>query len=352
MEFLKGIKVIELAGVLAGPSVGMFLAELGAEVVKIEGPNGDVTRHFKLSSENENDLVSAYFSSVNYLKKYQTADFNNKKDLERVKNLILESDIVLTNFKPGDAEKFELSYDNFKENQKLIYASITGFGNDDNRAAFDVVLQAEAGYMFMNGEEKSNPVKIPVALMDVLAAHQLKEAILIALMKRQIENKGSFIEVNLYQSAISSLSNQASNYLMENFIPKRMGSAHPNICPYGDIITFKQNKNLVLAIGSDKQFIQLCDLLNVSELYNNPMFSSNLMRVKNRASLIKKLNQICNALELETYLPLFHKNKIPCGEIKNLEEVFKDPKANELIREEIIEGKITKRVSSIAFKIN
>lgn len=352
MELLKGLKVVELAGVLAGPSVGMFLAELGAEVIKIEGPNGDITRHFKLASEHENDSISAYFSSVNYLKTYLKADFNNVNELEKVKKLILDSDIVLTNFKPGDAQKFGLNYENFSANSKLIYASITGFGNEDERAAFDVVLQAEAGYMFMNGEENSEPVKMPVALMDVLAAHQLKEAILLALMKRNAKNKGCYIEVNLFQSAISALSNQASNYLMAKHIPTRMGSAHPNICPYGDILKFKNEKSIVLAIGSDKQFIQLCNLLEISDLPNDELFSTNLARVKNRKLLINKLNSKSENLDLEKYLPLFHQNKIPCGEIKSMDQVFIDPRAQELIKEEWIDGKLTRRVSSIAFKIH
>ena len=190
----EGIKVIELASVLAGPDVGTFFSELGAKVYKIENKlsGGDVTRKWKSKYEDSNSSVSAYFSSVNYNKKYLFCDFNDESELLKVKNLIKEADIVIANFKKGSAEKFGLDYNSLKEiNPHLIYGNISGYGSKSSRAAYDVVLQAETGFMSINGEPNSKPLKMPVALIDVLAAHQLKEGILVALLNKEKHNKST-----------------------------------------------------------------------------------------------------------------------------------------------------------------
>ena len=182
----NNLKVVELASVLAGPSVGMFFAELGAQVIKVEHPeHPDVTRSWKIASENKEESASAYFSSINYKKEYIHLNLNKENDHFQLIELLKDTDILLTNFKKGDVEKFNLTDDLLLEvNPRLIHGKISGFGSDSDRVAYDLILQAETGFMSMNGTEDSGPVKMPVALIDVLAAHQLKEGILCALLER------------------------------------------------------------------------------------------------------------------------------------------------------------------------
>ena len=254
-SFFKNLKVVELASVLAGPSVGMFFAELGCDVKKVEHPSGDMTRKWKLPKENKEANISGYYCSVNWGKEVHFSNLKNKKDNQKVREWISEADILISNFKYGDADKFNLSYASLREdNPRLIYAHLSGYGSDTARAAFDVIIQAESGFMHMNGQSDGPPTKMPVALMDVLAAHQMKEGILCALLEREKTGKGGLIEASLIDSGIASLANQATNYLMGDSIPSRKGSIHPNIAPYGEYFECKDGKLMVLAIGTDKQF--------------------------------------------------------------------------------------------------
>lgn len=349
----EGLTVIELASVLAGPDVGMFFAELGAKVIKIENKitNGDVTRKWKSANENKSN-VSAYFSSVNYKKKYLFYDFNDQNELSHVIKLIKNADVVISNFKNSSAIKFGLNYDTLKEiNPKIIFGLITGYGTDSNRAAYDVVLQAETGFMSINGEVDSEPLKMPVALIDVLAAHQLKEGILIALLKREKNNKGSKVEVSLYDTAIASLKNQASNWLMNQFIPKAIGSKHPNIAPYGETFKTSDGYYIVLAIGTDKHFKLLLNIIGAEELWNDN-FNSNQLRVKNRLSLNKLLQPYFIKASKDELMQKIYSNNIPAGVVKNIKEVFDDPKAKKLILKEAIDGVETIRVKTAVFKIS
>ena len=261
---LSNLKVIELASVLAGPDVGMFFSELGAEVIKIENKllNGDVTRKWKSANEDKNTNVSAYFSSVNWNKKHLFLNLTDKVDKQKVYNLIASADIVITNFKPGDDTKLGMDYSTLKNhNSSLIYGVINGYGSNSKRVAYDVILQAETGFMSMNGTLESGPIKMPVALIDVLAAHQLKEGLLLALLNREKTKKGAFVEVSLYDTALASLKNQATNWLMNNFIPQPIGSLHPNIAPYGETFKTKDGKLLILAIGTDHHFKMLLGVI-------------------------------------------------------------------------------------------
>ena len=354
--FFKDLKVIELANVLAGPAVGMFFAELGAEVIKVENKltNGDVTRSWKLPSENSNSDISAYYSSVNWNKKNILVDLKEKSDRQKVYDLIKDADIVITNYKSGDELKLEMDYETLKKiNPQLIYAHITGFGDGSSRTAYDLVLQAETGFMFMNGTRESGPIKMPVALIDVLAAHQLKEGILVALISKLKTGKGSKVAVSLYDSAIASLANQASNWLMANHDPQPNGSLHPNIAPYGEIFTTLDKKMIVLAIGNNKQFEQLCSLLNLEDLKLNSDFSTNTNRVKNRKELFKILQESIKNYSTEKLLHDFIKNDVPAGIIKSVKDVFEDEKAHSLIlTENHPKGAISKRVRTAIFNIN
>jgi crotonobetainyl-CoA:carnitine CoA-transferase CaiB-like acyl-CoA transferase len=352
---LKDLVVIELASVLAGPDVGMFFAELGARVIKIENKttNGDVTRTWKLPSENKNAKVSAYFASVNWNKESIFLDLKNKLDINKIYELLKEADIVIANYKKGDDIKLKVDYKTLKKiNPIIIYGSINGFSSLDKRVAFDVVLQAESGFMSMNGTPESGPIKLPVAMIDVIAAHQLKEGLLLALLKREKENKSYLVEVSLYDAAISALKNQACNWLMNNEIPQALGSLHPNIAPYGEIFTTKDNKQIVLAIGSDTQFNHLLETIEAKELLNNKLYLNNPLRVKNRSQLFSDLAPYFKKFNQPKLMKLLINNNVPAGAIKNLKEVFKEKSTQNLINEEIVEGILTKRVKTAIFKIS
>jgi len=352
MDFSK-LKIVELASVLAGPSVGMFFAELGATVVKIENKrtNGDVTRNWKLPSEKKEE-ISAYFSSINWGKKHLFIDYGDKDDYAKMMQLIAEADILICNFKEGGAQKFKLDYDSIKKtNNRIIYAQLNGFKSVPKRVAFDVVLQAECGYMYMNGQKDSPPTKMPLALMDILAAHQLKEGVLIALLKRESTNEGALVTTSLEESAISALANQATNWLMNEKIPQRIGSLHPNIAPYGDVFITKDNKELVLAIGSDVQFQKFCKLINLTDVAFESNYSNNESRVKNRTELQFIFSKAILNFDRDYLIDECIELGIPMGAIKNMEEVFKSSVAKNMILEEKVENQITKRVKSIAFDI-
>ena len=349
----EALKVIELANVLAGPATGLFFAEMGAEVIKVEHPDGgDITRKWKLPTEDPESSVSAYYCSVNWHKKVVQPDLRTDAGRQEVYDLVKEADVVIANYKPGDDIKLGMDYATLKAiNPNLIYAHLTGFGANDQRTAFDVVLQAETGFMSMNGNPESGPVKMPVALIDVLAAHQMKAGILTALIKKMKTGEGSYVSVSLYESAVAALANQASNYLMAGHIPQRMGSLHPNIAPYGEIFQTKDQQSIVLACGTDKQFANLCAVLNLPELIHDERFSTNPARVIHRSALANLLQPAFQQQDLETVLTALHEAKVPVGAIRDMAGVFAEPMAREMVLEETIEdGTPTKRVKTVAFR--
>ena len=326
------LKVLELASVLAGPSVGQFFAELGAEVIKVENThtNGDVTRTWKVKGEMTDDR-SSYFCSVNWGKKSIAVDLSSAKGKDIVHALVKKSDVVIVSYKSGDAEKLSVDYKTLASlNPTLIYGQITGYGSHNPRVGYDAVIQAEAGFMFMNGEVGGASLKMPVALMDIIAAHQLKEGILLALLKKEKTGEGEFVEVSLIQSAISSLANQATNWLVAGSIPQKQGSAHPNIAPYGDIFQTADNKEVLLAIGSNRQFEALCTILGIPEISADAGYKSNQIRVENRASLNAILQQRIADVNMAAFSEALDAANIPFGIIKNMPEVFEMPEAKSL----------------------
>jgi crotonobetainyl-CoA:carnitine CoA-transferase CaiB-like acyl-CoA transferase len=353
-SLFSDLKIVELAGVLAGPAVGMFFAELGASVLKVENPktDGDVTRSWRTANEEAN-LQSGYYSSVNYKKKVLWADLTLPSDLEKVLQEIATADIVIANFKPSSAKKIGLDSATLRKSfPKLIYAQVSGYGQEDETPAFDVVLQAEAGFMYINGEAGGEAVKMPIALIDVLAAHHLKEAILIALLQKGKTGKGATVHISLYKTALASLANQATNYLMAGITPTRMGSLHPNIAPYGETFATKDNKQIVLAVGNDKQFESLCHCLQIDAVAQDALFATNSLRVENRKILAKKLTLAFERLQAEAILKILKTNNVPCGDIKTMPEVFSSTAAQELILTEILPtGQCTKRMATAVFDI-
>ncbi|MCB0547484.1 MAG: CoA transferase [Phaeodactylibacter sp.] len=354
-KFFEGLKVVELASVLAGPAVGMFFAELGAEVIKVENPTtgGDVTRRWKLPNEEPDAAISAYYCSVNYRKKVRFINLKTTEGQEAVYDLAKEADIIISNYTTKDALKLGMGFKTLSSiNPRLIYAHLTGFGEEVERPAFDVVLQAEAGYLFMSGERGRDPSKMPVALIDILAAHQLKEAILLALLRRQQTGQGAYVSTSLLESAIASLANQATNWLMAGFIPQPMGSQHPNIAPYGDIFLTRDNKALVIAAGTERQFQTLCRCLELPGLPTEERFSTNALRVKNREALNDVLSRRFREYTREEALEVLLAEEVPVGCIRNMEEVFEQPKAQAMVLEERLPGgERTKRVRTVAFRL-
>ncbi len=329
----KNLKVVELANVLAGPAVGMFFSEMGAKVIKVENKttNGDVTRSWKLPSENPKSKTSSYYCSVNWNKKVVFADLKNEEEKKKILLFIKNADVVISNYKKGDDIKFGMDYKTLKKiNPSLIYAHLSGFGENSNRTAFDIVLQAETGFMFMNGTAESGPIKMPLALIDILAAHQLKEGILVALIKKMQTGKGANVSVSLYDTAVASLANQATNWLMAKHNPQAIGSLHPNIAPYGEIFPTKDGKLIVLAVGNDKQFTMLCSILKINSLLKNDLYITNSNRVKNRAMLFKILLPEIKKWSSKKLIKAFIHKDVPAGTIKSIKEVFQNKNALKL----------------------
>lgn len=354
-DIFKDLKVIELASVLAGPAVGLFFAELGAEVIKIENKKtgGDVTRKWKLPSERQDTAISAYYASVNWGKKVLFLDLSLKEDQRKVHELVREADVVISNFKEKSALRMHMDYDTLRAiNPKIIYAQLYAFGQGIDRPAFDVVLQAEAGFLYMTGEPGRRPVKMPVALIDLLAAHQLKEGILIALLRREKEGRGAFVSTSLLESAIASLANQATNWLIAGHIPQAMGSAHPNIAPYGDIFTCKDGKLVVIAAGTERQFIQLCKALHLESLTEDTRFRQNTSRVANREALWEALQARFSAYSRQELSDRLEEFKVPYGCVRNMEEVFQLSESQSVMQEELTEdGTLHKSVRTAVFNI-
>lgn len=342
MRIFKNLTVLELSSVLAGPSVGMYFAELGANVVKIENPNtnGDVTRSWKLPQEDKQDDLSSYFCSVNWGKKSIALNLEKSEDYKVFKELVKISDIITVSYKFGDDTKLKADYKSIKKiNPKIIYAQITGFGLDDERTAFDAVIQAYSGFMYMNGLPETDPLKMPVALIDILAAHQIKEAILLAYIEKLKTGKGSFVECSLLQAGISSLANQASNFLNARIIPQRTGSDHPNIFPYGTTFLTSDNKHILLAIGNDKQFKLFCRYFDFDNKIDLEKYSSNFNRVKFREELKRNISEILCKYNSKKLIKILDTIKIPSAIVKNMKEVFEQEKARELLLIEEKDGK-------------
>ncbi len=322
---LAGLRVLELAGVLAGPAVGQFLAELGAEVVKIENAasGGDVTRSWKLPKEDSAADRSAYFAAVNWGKKSLPLDLTTEKGRQALEALAREADVVITAFRPGSAGRLGADAESLRAlNPRLIVGQIVGYSADDPRPGYDAIIQAEAGFTHMNGDPDGSPTKMPVALVDVLAAHQLKEGILVALLRRECTGQGNVVTVSLFDTAVASLANQASNFLSTGNVPQRTGSEHPNIAPYGTVFHAADGRGIVLAVGTDRQFDSLCEVLGLRDIGAAPAFSSNQRRVRNRPFLNSLLQEAIAPWDRDDLLRALGKANIPAGAVNDLADVF------------------------------
>ncbi|SNC59323.1 Crotonobetainyl-CoA:carnitine CoA-transferase CaiB [Hymenobacter gelipurpurascens] len=327
-----GLRVLELASVLAGPQVGQFFAELGAEVLKVEAPAGDVTRTWRTPAEAPDSSISAYFSCANWGKLSVVLDLTTPEGQAEIQRLVGHSDIVLASYKPGDAEKLGVDYAALSiQNPTLIYGHITGYGPSVNRAGYDAVLQAEAGFMHLNTLPGQEPLKMPVAMVDLLTAHQLKEGLLTALYRRERTGLGALVQVSLLESALASLANQAASYLVTGRDPQPMGSGHPSIVPYGTVYEAADGVRLLLAVGADRQFQQLCAVLGHPEWADDARFQSNKARVTHRTELEELLRQQIALVAGEEFLQELEKRQVPAGAVRTVGEALGHPSAHEML---------------------
>lgn len=317
---LAGIRVLELANVLAGPSCGQFLAELGADVLKLEPPQGDVTRTWLLPDEQPDARRSAYFCAANWGKQSRCLDLGDLASREALFAMLADADILLMSYKPGDAARFGLAAADLRTRfPRLIIGEISGYGSHDPRVGYDAILQAEAGFTYLNGNNTNDFHKMPVALVDLLAAHQLKQGLLLALYERERTGSGKLVQVALLDAAISSLANQATNYLVAGKVPQPMGSEHPNIVPYGSMYSCKDGEKLVLAVGTDKQFAALCQLLGIAL---KPGWQHNAERVKARDAVNQVLAEAISQWAITELLVRCQQLHIPCGRVNQMDAVM------------------------------
>lgn len=351
---LSDLTVVEFAGVLAGPSVGMFFAELGARVIKIENPavGGDVTRHWTLGDDAPAGRPSPYFAAVNWGKESVALDFDEPRDLDAARELARRADVVLVSYKPGDAEKYGLDYATVSAgNPDVVYGEITAYGPGNVRPGYDAVIQAATGFTYINGEPDGPPLKLPVALMDVLAGHQLKQAVLLALLRRERTGQGARVSVSLVRSGLAALVNQATNWLVAGVNPRRLGSGHPNIVPYGSSFETADGSRVVLAVGNDRQFTRLCDVLGMPELATDDRFATNPARVEHRGELEELLADGLARRDGDELLAALADAGVPAGPILDVREALSQPEAEPLLQEgELPEGGRLKGLRTVAFE--
>ena len=336
MGALSHIRVLDLSRVLAGPWAGQILADLGADVIKVERPVcGDDTRSwgppFLKDEAGQNTTEAAYYLSANRNKQSVTIDFTRPEGQRLVRKLVAKSDIVIENFKVGGLAAYGLDYASLKAvNPKLIYCSITGFGQTGpyaKRAGYDFMIQGLGGLMSLtgrpDGDEGGGPVKVGVALTDILTGLYSTTAILAALAHRDQSGVGQYIDMALLDVQVACLANQAMNYLTTGVAPKRLGNAHPNIVPYQDFPT--ADGDFILTVGNDSQFRKFAEVAGQSQWATDPRFLTNKLRVANRGELIPLIRQATVFKTTAQWVDELEAAGVPCGPVNDLAQVFDDP---------------------------
>ena len=325
---LDGIRVIELARILAGPWAGQTLADLGADVIKVEAPEGDDTRRWGppfLTHEGEE--TAAYFHATNRGKRGITCDFRTPEGQETVRRLIATADVVIENFKLGGLAKYGLDYESLRQiNPRLVYCSITGFGQTGPyapRAGYDFIIQGMAGLMSVTGEPDGQPQKVGVAVTDVFTGIYAATAILAAIVQRGRTGEGQHIDMALMDVATAIMANQSMNYLATGTAPQKMGNAHPNLAPYA--VFDCADGWLILATGNDGQYRKLCGILGLEEMASDPDYLTNAARVANRAELTRRLTEATRRFTKADLLAACEAAGVPAGPINDMAEVFADP---------------------------
>lgn len=333
---LEGIRVLDLSRVLAGPYCSMILGDLGAEIIKVERPGiGDDTRSW---GPPFIDNESAYFLSINRNKKSITVNLKHPKGKEIIYRLAAVSDILIENFRPGVADRLGVGYEDIsKINPKIIYCSISGFGQNGpyrDKPAYDLLIQAMGGFMGITGEKDRPPVRIGVALMDIGAAMYAVIAILAALRVREKTGRGQRIDISLLDTSVSWLSYMAMNYFATGKNPVKMGSAHPSIVPYQCFMD-KNGRYFAVAVGNDSHWKNLCIALRKKEWIKDPKYATNSKRVENREELIEKLSEIFKRKSREEWLKILEENGVPCAPVNRVSEILSNPQV--LHRKMVIE---------------
>ncbi len=325
---LEGLKVIELARILAGPWAGQTLADLGAEVIKVESPAGDDTRAWGPPFvTRDEDVSAAYFHSTNRGKASITVDFTTPEGQARVRDLVADADVVIENFKLGGLKKYGLDYDSLAQlNPRLIYCSITGFGQTGpyaHRAGYDFIIQGMSGLMSITGEPDGQPQKAGVAITDVFTGVYSVTAILAALHQRQTTGRGQHIDMSLLDVAVAVTANQAMNYLTTGTPPGRMGNAHVNLAPYQ--VFDCADGHIIIATGNDRQYQRLCRILGLDDMAEAPEFARNKDRLANRRVMIARLNGATAQRDKADLLAACEAQGVPAGPINRMDEVMADP---------------------------
>lgn len=330
---LKGLRVVELARILAGPWIGQTLADLGAEVIKVEAPEGDDTRRWgppfidRPRADGTMERVAAYFHAANRGKSSVVCDFNDAGDLDRLRALINGADVVVENFKVGGLVRFGLDYDTLSaRNPRLIYASVTGFGQDGPRArqpGYDFLIQGMSGIMDLTGAPDGDPQKVGVAWIDIFTGLYGVIAVQAALAERERSGRGQHLDLSLLDCGVAVLANQATNYLLGGTVPHRLGNAHPNIVPYQ--VFPASDGHLIVACGNDRQFAALCRVLDLSDLPADPDFASNPARVAHRDRLVPILAAATTRRTRADLIAAMERAGVPAGPVNDVADALSEP---------------------------
>ncbi len=356
---LSGIRVLDLSRVLAGPWASQTLADLGAEVIKIERPgNGDDTRGWGppyARDEAGNDTSeAAYYLSANRGKKSLTIDMTTPEGQKIIRDLAAQSDVVLENFKVGGLAKYGLDYASLKAvNDRLVYCSITGFGQDGpyrERPGYDFMIQAMGGLMSLTGapdhEPGGQPMKVGVAVADIFTGLYATIGILAALRHRDATGEGQYIDLALLDVQTAILANQAMNYLTTGTAPGRLGNAHPNIVPYEAFPT--ADGYIILAVGNDSQFASFCKVAGLEDASADPRFATNRARVANRTDLVPMVRQAMVQKTTDDWIAILEKANVPCGPINTLDRVFDNPQVKHRGTVKYLDHPIAGKVPTVA----
>ena len=341
MKSLQGIRVLDLSRILAGPWCTQTLADLGADVIKIERPgSGDDTRTwgppFLRDEQGAETQEAAYYLGTNRNKRSVTCDIGKPAGQALIRELAMHCAVFVENFKVGDMARYGLDYDSIKAiNPRLVYCSITGFGQNGpyaDRAGYDYAIQGMGGLMSITGERDDlggGPQKVGVAVADLMTGMYATVAILAALRHAEKTGEGQQVDMALLDTQVAMLANQGANYLVSGKVPQRVGNAHQNIVPYQVFEVAPaaggSKDHLILAVGNDAQYVKFCNIANIPELGVNPLFAKNRDRVLNRGQLVPILEAVMKTRGKADWLAALEAAKVPCGAINNLAEVFADP---------------------------
>ena len=328
MTPLSGLKVVELARILAGPWAGQLLADLGAEVIKVEALQGDDTRTWGPPFvEHQGETSAAYFHGCNRGKKSVVIDFRTEAGKADLLGLLASADVLIENFKVGGLTKYGLDYASLKDSHpRLIYCSITGFGQDGpyaTRAGYDYIIQGMSGLMSVTGEPDGQPQKVGVAVTDVFTGLYASNAVLAAVHQRHTTGRGQQIDLALLDVAVATTANQAMNYLATDVSPERLGNAHPNIVPYQ--VFDCSDGHVIIAVGNDGQYRQFCKMLGLDPLGTDERFATNPVRLEHRAILTDLLAEPMRKRTMADVIEACGEHGVPVGPINRFEDVFADP---------------------------